>query len=133
MRIKTTGYKALRIEIVLVLALVLGTITSCSPKFDYLKVSQLSTPPTPANVMSDYLSLTAGSGVMIKLSPVSSNSIEYDDTNYIEMGSSNNQILRVIPGRSYNEFAVVGISQGETTVRVTIDGKKQAELNAVVE
>ena len=120
--------RVLLVVSLLLVSVVISVLVGCNPKFKYLRITQLSTPPTPHYIMSDYMSLTAGSGVMIKVEPESKNSVEYDNDVHIELGAQDASIARVYPGINNREFAVVGLSPGDTVLRVVIEGSHKGDI-----
>ena len=107
-------------------------IVACFPEFERLTITQLSTPPVAASMVSDHIELTAGTGVIVEVEPVSGNSEPYNDSDDVELESGNLNIMRVMRGERFREFAITGVTSGSTHMRVLINGSCEQEILVTV-
>jgi len=107
---------------------VAAALSACDPSYDGLDMDVASAPPTSARVNDHEIRITSGTAVIVTVEPQSGNSVEYDESDEVELYSENSEILDVLPGQSDGEFAIVGVWPGETELVVEVNGHDEDHI-----
>lgn len=113
---------------VLLGATLLGS--GCQPRYDGVQIRFLFGDGSHAH---DRLEITEGQAVLIEVEPVSGNPYEdYENFDLVTLESFNENILFLAPATDLDQFVLAGAAQGETVIRVSINGEQVDELPATV-
>ncbi|MDJ0764539.1 MAG: hypothetical protein QNJ97_16295 [Myxococcota bacterium] len=105
---------------------------ACNPEYKHLAFTELSHPPSAISLVSDRIEIGAGIGIMVEATPKSGNSEPYGKRDKVELQSENSDVFRVVAGQKRREFALIGISPGETRLRVIIEGSHVDDIRVIV-
>ncbi|MCH9683238.1 MAG: hypothetical protein K0V04_17520 [Deltaproteobacteria bacterium] len=108
------------------LAVAIGA-TACAPRYDGFDCRMLNETPTAALCTDSRIEVARGEALVVRISPVSESRTEFDDNVTVELRTGDNQRLDVRPGAG-EEFALIGLTVGETITEVWIDGELEDEI-----
>ncbi|MEM7155902.1 MAG: hypothetical protein AAF799_23830 [Myxococcota bacterium] len=113
---------------ILLAATVLGA--GCQPRYDGVQIRFLFGDGSHA---SNRLEITEGQAVLIEVEPVSGNPYEdYENFDLVTLESFNENVLFLAPAPELDQFVLAGAGEGETVVRVSINGEQVDEIPAAV-
>lgn len=117
--------------LLLVAALPLAALSAgCKPHYDGLQIRFLFGEGQHAH---DRIEVVEGQAVVIEVQPVSDNPYEgYEAFDLVELESFNESTLFVAPATEYDQFVLGGAGQGETVIRVRVNGEQVDTLDAAV-
>lgn len=98
-----------------------STLGACSPAFDGFEFEVKNTPPYGYELRADGIDLPVGYVVVAGVTPLSASSQDYDSDALIELRSPRTDVVDIYVRAEPNEFAFVGVSEGEACVEVYID------------
>ena len=96
-----------------------------------LKLEMTTNPPGEVVVSTTMIQIPQGVAVGIKASTKGSQSDDASDT-YISLKSTNPAVVQAWPTTRDNTFAICGSSEGNTDIRVYIDGQDSDSVPVVV-
>lgn len=96
-----------------------------SPEYGGMTINLLTHPPVRVNIEDDRIELPVGIAFLIKALPVSSNSDRYTSSDDMELSSQNGSILGVYEADRITKAVLVGVSIGNTCMRVEINGRDE--------
>lgn len=102
----------------------------CKPSYDGLQIRFLFGEGRHAH---DRIEVIEGQAVVIEVEPLSNNPYEdYENFDLVELEAFNEDILFVAPAPELDQFVLAGAAQGETVIRVRINGEQEDTLDAAV-
>jgi len=113
--------------------LALLALAACAPDYAYLDVDPVSTPPVFVDITDASITLPAGIAVVVKASPRSGNSEDYDENNQLDLISQDRDVLTTFRRDDPRQFVLAGVFEGETCVEVRIDGDVKDCIPVLVE
>lgn len=110
----------------LLLLLLLTSLLGCDPGPEYagLSLMALSSPPQPITLHGDGISLPAGTAVLLRALPRSSEE-PYRGNYRFSLQTSDPAIMTVHPSSKLREFVLVAHRPGQTCLKVLIDGDEE--------
>jgi hypothetical protein len=113
----------------------LASYCTCHPEPEYerLLLSSVTHPPVDANVVSRPMVIVEGVGVMMHATPLSSNSVHFDERTSVYLRSKDSDILRIMTSSEPREFLLIGVSPGHTEVEVQVDWDYEEPIPVTVE
>lgn len=108
-----------------------AALSACQPHYDGLEIRYLD---SSGNVSHDgRIEVEHGDAVIIEVTPISDNPYEdYEKFDLVELESFNQTVLEISPLADVDRFALVGKGVGETTVRISVNGHEEDEVQAQV-
>ena len=95
-------------------------VAGCGPSYERLDIDLLTDPPRKVSV-DDGIQVSLGVVAIVRVRPISSSS-SYDSDEVVRLDSRNDSILTVEASTEHRTFALIGMSEGETCVEVSVDG-----------
>lgn len=112
------------------LALALGALAGCAPRYDHLEFTQRTSPPLPASLAPSGVSIPVGVAVAIAPIAIDDGGDPMEDVN-LALVSSNSGVLG-LDSAGDEGFVLYGASVGQATISVFVDGDPVDTIPAVV-
>lgn len=113
--------------LVAMLGLVAGA-SACAPDYDGFDCRMINETPSGAFCSDQMIEVARGEALVVRVRPHSDNRNDYEDPS-VELRSSDPQLLDVRPGVG-DDFTLIGLTLGETSVELWIDGELMDEVSA---
>lgn len=97
-----------------------------SPEYGGMTFDLRTNPPVQVTLDDDGIELPVGIAFLIKALPVSANSDRYTASDDMELSSANESILGVYEYERITKVVLVGVREGNTCMRVEINGRNEA-------
>jgi hypothetical protein len=111
-------------------ALVTSALMGCTPGYDHLDFAQRTSPPLPADLSANGVTIPVGIAVGIAPIAIDDSGDPMEDVN-LSLVSSSSSILG-LDGAGDDGFVIYGVAPGQATISVFVDGTPVDTIPAVV-
>lgn len=104
----------------------------CGPDFGSLDFASRTSPPAETVIDFDGISIRVGIAAGVIVTPLDDDGDRMDEETTVDLNAADTKVVGVDPVLEAGSFVIYGVSPGNTTISVEVDGSHEANIPVTV-
>jgi hypothetical protein len=104
----------------------------CGPDFGSLSFAKRTSPPAETVIDFDGIEIRVGIAAGVIVTPLDDDGDQMDEETTVDLNATDTKVVGVDPVLEPGSFVIYGVSPGNTTISVEVDGSHEANIPVTV-